>query len=149
MPLTHRSRPPPCRLSPHLPPPCMTSLTTRQNAKKFNTPLNFDTSSGACALNPTSSRAASLRAASSTTAPTALSPPGQYPELSLATRQGAPKFNKPLNFDTSSVTSMEAMFKVRALNPTSSRAASLRAASSTTAPTALSRLPASIPSRFV
>ena len=108
----------------------MTSLATRQNAKKFNKPLNFDTSSVTSmeemfkvrALNPTSSRAASLRAASSTTAPTALSPPGQYPDLSLATRQDAKTLNEPLDFDLSSIESMEAMFKVRALAPTSSRA---------------------------
>eukprot|EP00964_Phaeocystis_antarctica_P018814 scaffold10360_cov81-Phaeocystis_antarctica.AAC.2 len=93
MPLTHRSRPPPCRLSPYLSPhptpPCMTSLATRQKATKFNQPLNIDTSSVTSmeamflvrVLAPTSSRAASLRAASSTTAPTALSPP--RPPLTL------------------------------------------------------------------
>ena len=37
----------------------------------------------------------------------------------LATRQGAYAFNQPLNLDTSSVTSMSAMFWVRTLAPTS------------------------------
>ena len=41
---------------------------------------------------------------------------------SLATRQGAKKFNQTLSFDISGVTSMRSMFSVRALAPTSSRA---------------------------
>ena len=91
MPLTHRSRPPPCRLSPHLPPPCMTSLTTRQNAKKFNKPLDFVTSNVISmagmfrvrALVPTSSRKPfpAIPLAPSPPPP-ALSPPGPHLALS-------------------------------------------------------------------
>ena len=113
---------------------------------KFNGELNFDTSSvitmarmfKARALAPNLQPSPSLRAASSTTAPTALSPPGQYPDLSLATRQKAKKFNQPLNFDTAKVTSMKGMFLVRALGPNLQPSPSLRAACTTTAPTVLS-----------
>ena len=52
---------------------------------------------------------------------------------SLATRQKAVKFNNKLNFDTSSVTSMKDMFRVRVPSTRPSRAASLRAACITTA----------------
>ena len=57
--------------------------------------------------------------------PTALSPPGQQLTLAsyahLATRpQDATAFNQPLSFDTSSVTTMEGMFYVRTLAPTTS-----------------------------
>ena len=52
------------------------------------------------------------------TPPTALSPLGLHVaplRMPLpATRQNAKRFNKPLNFVTSSVTSMEEMFRVRA-----------------------------------
>ena len=101
---------------------------------KFNKPLDFDTSSvtsmkemfGVRALNPTSSRAASLRAACTTTAPTALSSPSPHLTppcmTSLTTRQDAAKFNQPLSFDLSGIPDMEDMFDVRVLAPTSSRA---------------------------
>ena len=45
--------------------------------------------------------------------------PGTYAHL--ASRQGAEAFNQPLTLDTSKVTTMEDMFYVRALGPTSSR----------------------------
>ena len=41
--------------------------------------------------------------------------------LSLATRQYGEVFNQPLSWNTSSVTTMERMFDVRALASTSSR----------------------------
>ena len=62
-------------------------------------------------------------------------------DTSLATRQGAKKFNKELSFDTSSVTDMSSMFRVRssrALRSICSRTPSLHAACTTTAPHALS-----------
>ena len=79
------------------------------------------------ALVPTSSRAFPCVPFAPSPPPTALSPPRSY-DLAphhitlLATRQGARKFNEPLNFDLSSIASMEDMFKVRAFAPTSSRA---------------------------
>ena len=55
--------------------------------------------------------------------PTALSPPVTYlPPASYAhtlRRQYAYAFNQPLTLDTSKVTTMEAMFEVRTLAPTS------------------------------
>ena len=57
---------------------------------------------------------------------TTLSPPGarKSPRVvcpHLATRQDVAAFNQPLNLDTSKVTTMESMFYVRTLAPTSSR----------------------------
>ena len=51
---------------------------------------------------------------------------------------GASAFNQPLSLDTSSVTSMEDMFFVRAVAPNLQQSPSLHAACTTTAPTALS-----------
>eukprot|EP00964_Phaeocystis_antarctica_P024998 scaffold14015_cov48-Phaeocystis_antarctica.AAC.1 len=65
---------------------------------------------------PSSTRPPAERLPCVRLAPPPRPPPSRLPPStlnSLATRQGATKFNEPLNFDTSSVTSMEEMFKVR------------------------------------
>eukprot|EP00964_Phaeocystis_antarctica_P139066 scaffold103768_cov51-Phaeocystis_antarctica.AAC.4 len=135
---------------PRLTPLRMTSLATRQDASAFNQPLGFVTSSvtdmsymfTVRALAPNLRPSPSLHAVRTTTAPTALSPPG--PHLTpvrmtfLAARQKASAFNQPLGFDTSSVTDMSNMFGVRALAPNFRPSPSLHAARTTTAPTALS-----------
>eukprot|EP00964_Phaeocystis_antarctica_P144823 scaffold110720_cov36-Phaeocystis_antarctica.AAC.1 len=89
--------------------------------------MSFDTSSvtdmssmfrvrSSRALRSICSRAPSLHAACTTTAPHALSPPGPhlvpFRTPSLSTRQKAGKFNRQLSFDLSSITDMSDMFTV-------------------------------------
>ena len=114
-----------------------TRLSTRQEASAFNQPLNFDTAKltrmdnmfsvrSARALAATAlSRALPVHAAcvASTPRPHASwAAPLPASHARLSTRQEASAFNQPLNFDTSKVTTMHAMFRVRsarALAPSS------------------------------
>eukprot|EP00964_Phaeocystis_antarctica_P086494 scaffold54787_cov36-Phaeocystis_antarctica.AAC.2 len=68
---------------------------------------------------------------------------------SLATRQNADKFNQPLSFDTSKVTSMKGMFRVRvpSTRPPAERFPCVRLAPPPRPPP--SRLQPHTPSRFV
>ena len=109
----------------------MTSLATRQGAKKFNQALNFDTSSVTSMKDMFRVRVPSTRPLAERLPCVRLAPPPRPPPshllqahtsprfrmTSLATRQDAKKFNQPLNFDTAKVTTMEVMFEVRALAP--------------------------------
>jgi len=122
--------PPPGPLLPlPAPPPASHALlSTRQAAKAFNQPLNFDTSKvtymermfdvrSARALDPKAlGRVFPVHAASATTAPyPPASRPAPRPALHalLSTRQFASAFNQPLSWDTSMVTNMHQMFYVR------------------------------------
>ena len=135
MPLVRCRRPTPHSAS-------YTLLWTRQYARAFNQPLNFDTSSvttmqqmfnvrSAHALAPQPSQPGPLpvhaahelplatRLLAYTSAPhrTRPSRPRSTPRPAsyalLSTRQYASKFNQPLSFDTSSVITMRGMFYVR------------------------------------
>ena len=129
--------PPPCtpgppasRLAP-LPPASPALPSTRQSASAFNQPLSFDTSRvttmsymfqvrSARALGPQALRQAIPVHASCVPPPHHTGPPAfrlaPLPPASHAlpsTRQRASAFNQPVSFDTSSVTTMYYMFKVR------------------------------------
>ena len=105
----------------------MSSVVTRQAASAFNQPLSLDTSSVTnmygmfmvrpprvpspqCPVRP------SVHAACTATAPPRprASRPACHPFVSpVVTRQEATAFNQPLSFDTSSVTSMDSIFRAR------------------------------------
>ena len=127
---------------------------TRQDASAFNQPLSLDTSRvtnmhymftvrpPARAIWPQSPLGPSVHAACTATTLHALPPlsPRVPPSTCLCvTRQGASAFNQPLSFDTSSVTKMRGMFRVRP--PRACRApqcqigSSVHAVSTATAPT--------------
>ena len=133
MPLVCRHHPRPSRLPARTSPPASHALPpTRQEAKAFNKPLSFDTSSVTtmyAMFYVRSARALGSQALSRALSPCmplvcrhhpgpSCLPPGSHtsPPASHAlplTRQFASTFNQPLSFDTSSVTTMQAMFQVR------------------------------------
>jgi hypothetical protein len=118
--------PPP---GPHLAPHRMPLFSTRQYAYAFNKPLSFDTSKVTDMKDMFSVRSA--RALTLTTcgsglppcmpacAATASRPPTSRPaprpasHALFSTRQSATRFNQPLSWDTSKVTTMVSMFNVR------------------------------------
>ena len=102
-------------------------ISTRQGASSFNQPLSFDTSSvtdmtsmfyvrSARALPPSLQSEPSpctRRLRRRRSMPPPGPPPRPAPHTLLSTRQRATAFNQPLSFDTSSVTNMLNMFRVR------------------------------------
>ena len=122
-------RPPASRPAPH-DPHRMPFPSTRQHAVAFNQPLSFDTSKVTTMnemFNVRSARALAPKSLElglplcmplAPPPPHALPPPGAHltPHRmcpSLSTRQNARAFNQPLSFDTSKVTNMASMFRVR------------------------------------
>ena len=112
--------------SPHLDPTSYALLSTRQNAVSFNQPLSFDISNlenGAMrdtfsvrvpwtpSLESDRLRACRLRRRAPRPPPDPHLAPASYALLS--TRQKTYKFNQPLSLDTSKVTNMGNMFRVR------------------------------------
>ena len=121
-----------------LPPACMSpsshaSLWTRQSANTFNQPLSFDTSRNtnmhymffvrSLACRAPQCPVGVFRAHAACTGTTPM-PSRHYPlvasipwlpcpESPVVIRQGASAFNQPLHLDTSSVTKMRGMFRVR------------------------------------
>ena len=115
---------PPTDLLASYPPPFGSA---RQEAEAFNQPLNFDTSSvktmeemfkvhSVRALHSDSglepSLARCMRGHHPTDPPSSWPTPRPAPCAPLSTRQNAKAFNQPLNFNTSSVTTMDTMFYV-------------------------------------
>ena len=102
-------------------------LSTRQEAKAFNQPLSFDTSSvtdmhamffvrsaRALAPNLESGHAPVHAACAAAPRPHASRPAPRLASYTLlSARQNAVAFNQPLSFDTSKVANMAQMFNVR------------------------------------
>ena len=128
-PCTLRAPPPPPRPPAPSPgvSPSMCLRVTRQDASAFNQPLSLDTSRVTNmhymfkvrpprAIWPQSPLGPSVHTACTATtlhALPSLSPSVPPSTCVCVTRQGASAFNQPLSFDTSSVTEMRGMFRVR------------------------------------
>eukprot|EP00964_Phaeocystis_antarctica_P074401 scaffold45742_cov55-Phaeocystis_antarctica.AAC.5 len=117
---------PPSRPAPR--PAACPPFDSRQNAKAFNQPLSFDTSSvtnmagifyvrsSPCpvpisAVEPSPARCVHRGHPPPPAVPARTSPRNACPPFD--SRQNAKAFNQPLSFDTSSVTNMQSVFAVR------------------------------------